>query len=194
MHMILVTGGSRSGKSQFAEQTAMQYPGRVLSGKGFLYLATAKITDEDMRARVQKHQARRTDVWTTHEGYEELDQVLYEQADRYDGILLDSVSTMVTNLLFDCIGDVCWDDFDFGSVNYRAAEEMMTGVFDRVIQAAEKTDAPLVVVTDEIGLGVIPETPLGRGFRDILGTINQSLAAAADSVYFVVSGIPVKIK
>ena len=173
--MILVTGGTRSGKSEFAEQLVMR------RGERYLYMATAKITDEEMARRVEKHQKRRSSRWTTHEGYHELWRVLEEEGKNYDGILLDSVSSMLTNLLFDFIGEVDWDTFDFADVDFKAA-------------AAEQRKLPLVVVTDEIGLGVIPDTYLGRAFRDMMGLANQKLAAAADEVYFVISGIPVKIK
>lgn len=186
--MILVTGGSRSGKSEFAEKLVMDY------GSRYLYMATAKVTDEEMAERVRRHQARRSESWVTHEGYRELEKVFPEIKGQYDGILLDSVSTMVTNLLFDFIGDVDWETFDFADVNYKQAEKEIMEVFEKLAEAACETEAPLVIVTDEIGMGVIPDTYLGRGFRDIIGLANQKLAAMAESVYFVVSGIPMKIK
>lgn len=186
--MILVTGGTRSGKSEFAEQLVMR------RGERYLYMATAKITDEEMARRVEKHQKRRSSRWTTHEGYHELWRVLEEEGKNYDGILLDSVSSMLTNLLFDLIGEVDWDTFDFADVDFKAAEQEIIPVFEKIAAAAEQRKLPLVVVTDEIGLGVIPDTYLGRAFRDMMGLANQKLAAAADEVYFVISGIPVKIK
>lgn len=186
--MILVTGGTRSGKSEFAEKLAMR------GGERYLYMATAKITDDEMARRVEKHQARRSHQWTTHEGYTELWRVLEQECGKYDGILLDSVSTMITNLLFDFIGEVDWETFDFADVDYKAAENEIIPVFEKIGQTAARLNLPLVIVTDEIGLGVIPDTYLGRAFRDMMGLANQKLAEAADEVYFVVSGIPVKIK
>ena len=215
--MILVTGGSRSGKSEYAENLAMHYPSaacqeklqnllspeyaKILQSKPesqnnahYDYLATAKITDDEMAERVRRHQARRSEVWQTYEGYMHLETLLHEIQGKYEGILLDSVSTMITNLLFDFIGDVDWDTFDFADVDYKRAEQVILKQFELLADAAEATDAPLVIVTDEIGLGVIPETPLGRAFRDMMGLVNQALAKRAETVYFVVSGIPVKIK
>lgn len=209
--MILVTGGSRSGKSEFAENLAMHYPDKIKADKEnsdnqetnkqefgisprYAYLATAKITDEEMAERVRRHQERRSDVWKTYEGYAQLEHVLYEIRGKYEGILLDSVSTMITNLLFDFIGDVDWETFDFAKVDYKRAETFILEHFKRLAESADAVQAPLVIVTDEIGLGVIPETPLGRAFRDIMGLVNQKLAQSASAVYFVVSGIPVKIK
>ena len=215
--MILVTGGSRSGKSEYAENLAMHYPAalcqeklqnlsspeyaKILQNRSesqnnahYAYLATAKITDDEMAERVRRHQARRSEVWQTYEGYMHLETLLHEIQGKYEGILLDSVSTMITNLLFDFIGDVDWDTFDFADVDYKRAEQVILKQFELLADAAEATDAPLVIVTDEIGLGVIPETPLGRAFRDMMGLVNQALAKRAETVYFVVSGIPVKIK
>lgn len=215
--MILVTGGSRSGKSEYAENLAMHYPAALCQEKlqnlsspeyagklqnksesqnnaHYAYLATAKITDDEMAERVRRHQARRSAAWQTYEGYMHLETLLHEIQGKYEGILLDSVSTMITNLLFDFIGDVDWDTFDFADVDYKRAEQVILKQFELLADAAEATGAPLVIVTDEIGLGVIPETPLGRAFRDMMGLVNQALAKRAETVYFVVSGIPVKIK
>lgn len=229
--MILVTGGSRSGKSEYAENLAMHYlvavcqeklqnilsseyaeilqnkseshnrpdaknksESQIINGVRYAYLATAKITDDEMAERVRRHQARRSEAWQTYEGYTHLEDVLQDIQGKYEGILLDSVSTMITNLLFDFIGDVDWNTFDFADVDYKRAEQVILKQFELLADAAEATGAPLVIVTDEIGLGVIPETPLGRAFRDMMGLVNQLLAKRAEAVYFVVSGIPVKIK
>lgn len=186
--MILVTGGTRSGKSEFAEKLTTE------SGSRFLYMATAKITDDEMADRVRRHRQRRSSAWTTHEGSSGLSEVLCQEGDTYDGILLDSVSTMVTNLIFDSIGDVDWETYDFSKTDYKAIEKEALAVFESISEAARKINAHMVIVTDEIGLGVIPDSYLGRAFRDILGIVNQQLAKQADSVYFVVSGIPLKIK
>ena len=186
--MILITGGCRSGKSEFAE--------KLISGSGsrFLYMATAQITDDAMAQRVLKHQQRRSSAWETHEGYADLCEVLKEGSGKYDGILLDSVTTMTTNLLFDFIGEKDWDQFDFSQVDFKAAYDWILEHFRRLVQAVVSAGVPFAAVTDEIGLGVVPQTYLGREFRDILGKINQFLAKSAQDVWLVISGIPVKIK
>lgn len=186
--MILVTGGCRSGKSAFAEELVMQ------DRKGpWLYIATAQVTDPEMEERVRKHSERRGDAWETYEGFKGLGEVLSgKEMAGFKGILLDSVTTMVTNLLFDFIGDVDWEDFNFEQVDYGKALDNIMKAFEALCRGA--AGLPLVMVTDEIGLGVVPETCLGRNFRDILGTVNQYLAAVSDSVYMVISGIPVQIK
>ncbi len=186
--MILVTGGCRSGKSAFAEALVT----RDKTGP-WLYIATALITDPEMEARVKKHQQRRGDGWKTWEGFRDLENVLAgREISGFKGILLDSVTTMTTNLLFDFIGDVDWDHFQFEQVDYSRAQDFIMDNFKALCQAGK--DLPLVMVTDEIGLGVVPETCLGRNFRDILGTVNQYLASVCTSVYMVISGIPVQIK
>lgn len=186
--MILITGGCRSGKSEFAEKLISD------SGSRFLYMATAKITDDGMAQRVLKHQQRRSSAWETHEGYQDLCDVFQGCPGKYDGILLDSVTTMTTNLLFDFIGEKDWDQFDFSQVDFKAAYDWILEHFQRLVQAAAAAGVPFAAVTDEIGLGVVPQTHLGREFRDILGKINQFLAKTAQDVWFVISGIPVKIK
>lgn len=191
--MILVTGGCRSGKSAFAETLVT----RDKTGP-WLYVATALITDPEMEARVKKHRQRRGDSWKTWEGFRNLGNVLAGrdisgwEISGFKGILLDSVTTMTTNLLFDFIADVDWEHFQFEQVDYNQAQDYIMDNFKALCQAGK--DLPLVMVTDEIGLGVVPETCLGRNFRDILGTVNQYLASECTSVYMVISGIPVRIK
>ena len=151
-----------------------------------------------MARRVDKHKERRGELWITHEGYTDLETLDYTG---FDGILLDSVTSMVTNLLFDFIGTKAAleaseqkDSEDFSKVDYSAAEVYIMDKFQSLGADVRKKNLPYVMVTDEIGLGVVPETPLGRGFRDILGRVNQYLASEAAEVYFVISGIPMRIK
>lgn len=184
--MILITGGSSSGKSEFAEQLVSEM------GERRLYLATGRVTDDEMAARVLKHQLRRGSLWQTVEGNPPEDSMAY---DEYDGILLDSVTTWVTNLLFASFEeDGQFVEPDWFKVDYRQIEEMIIGSVRTFAQMAKVHDLPLVLVTDETGLGLVPDTPLGRAFRDMLGHVNQLLAGIADDVYFVVSGIPMHIK
>ncbi len=184
--MILITGGSSSGKSEFAEQLVYKMGGQRL------YLATGKVTDEEMAARVLKHRRRRGSSWETIEGNPSMDPAVYKE---YDGILLDSVTTWVTNLLFASFEqDGRFVEPDWFKVDYQQIEEKIMNSVRIFAKMAQTHRFPIVVVTDETGLGVVPDTALGRGFRDILGHVNQLLAGMADDVYFVVSGIPMHIK
>ncbi|MBS5521245.1 MAG: bifunctional adenosylcobinamide kinase/adenosylcobinamide-phosphate guanylyltransferase [Clostridiales bacterium] len=186
--MILVTGGCRSGKSEFAEQLVTK------GHKGpWLYIATAKITDKEMEERVRRHRERRSSRWDTYEADENLESFLSSgEIQKYEGILLDSVTTLVTNLLFEQIGEVDWEHFRFEDVDYGLEQQQIMEQFAALCRLCEKL--PAVFVTDEIGLGVVPDTCLGRNFRDILGSVNQYIAGLCEEVYFVISGIPVKIK
>ena len=190
--MILVTGGCRSGKSEYGEKLV------EAMGCRCLYVATGRVFDEEMARRVDKHKERRGELWITHEGYTELETLDYAG---FDGILLDSVTSMVTNLLFDFIDTkAAFENSeqksaeDFSMVDYGAAEVYIMDKFRSLGAVVREKHLQYVMVTDEIGLGVVPETPLGRGFRDILGRVNQYLASEAADVYFVISGSPVRIK
>ena len=153
--MILVTGGARSGKSRHAE---------VLIGDSsqVLYIATSQILDDEMAARIEHHRQSRPEHWRTVERWQHLDELIHADINPNEAVLLECVTTMVTNLLFDYGGD--------------------------------KDPAKVVLVTNEVGMGIVPESRLARHFRDIAGRVNQQLAAAANEVWLVVSGIGVKIK
>ena len=185
--MILVTGGARSGKSRFAEQLA------EAAGSRRIYIATGKVFDEEMARRVAKHKMRRGDQWQTYEDHRGIDAFLMAQGASYDSGLLDCVTTLLTNLLFDRLGDIP-QDYDFSLPDYDSIQADALEYMGRILDGAEQAALPLILVTNEIGMGVVPETPLGRAFRDMAGAANQYLAERADTVYFVVSGIAMKIK
>ena len=217
---ILVTGGARSGKSTFGERLAARlaepFGGRVT------YLATSETNDVEMAARVVAHRAARPAAWTTLECPLAVPAAVREHAGartRADAgakagaaafggpagppvFLLDCVTFWVTNLLFagGAFGGSTPPDEGF---NYdkdllpvdeerAAAARVSAGVADLLAALAE-TGAGLVAVTNEVGLGVVPEYPLARLYRDQLGWANQRLAAAADRVYFLVAGLPLDV-
>ncbi len=183
--LILVTGGARSGKSTFAENRAKEFGGDVL------YVATAKQLDDEMKQRIAKHRAQRPSEWETFEGYKNLDTELHGIIEgKKSAVLLDCVTIMVTNLMLDEAME--WD----GLPRDRVAE-IELGIqhqIERLISLAKMGNVPFILVTNEVGLGVVPPYAIGRDFRDIAGRMNQILAATADEVYFCVSGIPMKIK
>ncbi|ASE84139.1 TPA: bifunctional adenosylcobinamide kinase/adenosylcobinamide-phosphate guanylyltransferase [Citrobacter koseri] len=180
--MILVTGGARSGKSRHAEALIADSP-------QVLYIATSQIFDEEMAARIQHHRDGRPPHWRTAECWRHLDALITPDNAPEEAILLECVTTMVTNLLFAMGGDTDPDNWD-----YAAMEQAIEDEIRALIDACQRCPAQVVLVTNEVGMGIVPENRLARHFRDIAGRVNQRLAAAADEVWLVVSGIGVKIK
>lgn len=181
--MILVTGGCRSGKSAFAEKLSKQ------KGDSALYIATAIPFDNEMKDRIDKHQQRRPKEWETWEGNQNIAHVIEEKSVHFNSILLDCVTIWITNLMFAFSESPDVDKMDFISLEEKIIEEVK-----KVVDSVKKQNVNMIFVTNEIGLGVIPENKFGRYFRDVAGKINQYLASESDEVYFVVSGIPMKIK
>jgi adenosylcobinamide kinase/adenosylcobinamide-phosphate guanylyltransferase len=187
MSKVLVLGGSRSGKSAYAEQ--------LLDGwLEVTYLATSQINDADSEwaTRVAAHRSRRPMGWTT------LETTAPSELVRGGAVLVDSITTWVAALM-DETG--VWDAAD--SAGAHAAERAGDGVaaLDRLAERCDAlvnnwvmTPAHVVAVSDEVGLGVVPETRAGRLFRDALGMVNQRLAATADEVWFVIAGLPQRLR
>lgn len=171
MSLTLVTGGARSGKSTFAQQFAAGRQSEVL------FVATAEARDDDMATRIAKHRAERPSHWRTLEAPLRVAQALAQTAVE-PVVLLDCVTLWVTNLLL-CEG---------GSWARSEAELESLLVWYR----AHAVD--LIVVTNEVGLGIVPADQLSRTYRDWLGLFNQRLAAEAGAVYFMVSGLAVDVK
>ncbi|WP_413738883.1 bifunctional adenosylcobinamide kinase/adenosylcobinamide-phosphate guanylyltransferase [Sodalis sp. RH21] len=181
--MMLITGGARSGKSRLAETLAQRDGGAVL------YIATSLVTDPEMAARVARHRSERPAHWITWEGHRDLDVVIRCHGDRVGAVLLECVTTLVTNLLFDVAGDTPAEQMDFAAI-----EQQIAAQIDRLVAACAAAPCQVILVTNELGMGIVPENLLARRFRDIAGRVNQRLAAAASDVWLVVSGIPVHIK
>lgn len=167
--IIMVTGGQRSGKSVFAEKMALEMSSRPV------YLATARVTDEEMRKRVETHRNRRRLRWKNLEAPLSIEGIAFS-AD--DVVLLDCLTLWATNWLFEKNEDL---DAALSELKHQIDTLVATG-------------ASFIIVTNEIGLGGVSPNALQRKFTDLQGLANQYVAAIADEVYMVVSGIPVKIK
>ena len=213
--LILVTGGARSGKSTYAERLAAQLAeprgGRVT------YIATSQAYDEEMEQRVRAHQSSRPATWTTVECPVEVPAAVRAAAAGTAAggagggasagappiVLLDCVTLWVTNLLFQG-GAFGGSEPPEDGYNYdkdllppaeeRAAAARVTAAVDGLVRAVAETGVTLVAVTNEVGLGVVPEYPLARLYRDQLGWANQRLARDADGLYLLVSGYPLDVK
>lgn len=206
MGLTLITGGARSGKSTFAEKLARQYAAELAQetkdetpkikdssnaggDQGVLYIATAIPFDEEMRERVRKHQAQRPASWRTVEQYTGLAQVLRDAPEPV--VLLDCLTMMLSNLVFEAGLDADHPTEAAVAEVEEAIKLELASMLDAIAGMREKE---VVIVSNELGMGVVPTYPLGRIFRDIAGRANQQIAAASDRVYLVVSGIPVPIK
>lgn len=176
--LIFITGGARSGKSLLAERVA----GRL--GRRVLYVATAEPGDAEMAERIRRHRARRPAGWRTLEVARGVAPALRPALPGVDVILLDCASLWVSNLLLDAVPAD-------GAIAPREAELATARVQEAVedlLRCYRDGAATFVVVSNEVGAGVVPATPLGRLYRDLLGAVNRALAAAADHVYCCVAG------
>ncbi|WP_319371080.1 bifunctional adenosylcobinamide kinase/adenosylcobinamide-phosphate guanylyltransferase [uncultured Ilyobacter sp.] len=183
--IIYVTGGARSGKSSFAENHVAE------SKLKRVYLATSIPFDDEMKLRVEKHKEQRGEKWLTIEAYKNLYEILQDKVNDEKIILLDCLTVMVTNLMI-MEKEWDWDTIkkeELHSIEKRIQDEIK-GIFDFV----EERDLELVIVSNELGMGLVPPYALGRHFRDIAGRTNQIVAERADEAYLVVSGLPMRLK
>ena len=183
MSLILITGGARAGKSTFAEKLATSLAG----DGGACYVATAEPLDDDMAARIAAHRAARPAGWLTIEAPRGVTDQLAAHggpAVTCGAVLIDCLTLLVSNILL----------AHPESAGVAEAWPEVEAEVDGIIRFARTAATSTLVVTNEVGLGVVPPTKLGRTYRDLLGKANQRLAAAADSVYLLVAGIPVTIK
>jgi len=164
----LVLGGARSGKSALAERLVRA------SALTPIYLATATAGDDEMLARISHHRMRRGDGWTTFEEPLELVRALDSASGRDRAVLVDCLTLWLSNIMH----------------AGRDAESETRRLADWLAQA----QSPVVLVSNEVGLGLVPETALGRSFRDAQGRLNQAVAAAVPNVVFVAAGLPIRLK
>lgn len=166
---IMVLGGARSGKTAFAERIATRKSTKPA------YLATAEALDDEMMERVSAHQKSREGRFATIEEPLELPQALFAAAQAHDVILVDCLTLWITNLL---------------SMERDVAEEI-----DMLVEVLENIeDTQIILVSNEVGLGIVPDNALARTFRDLAGAAHQELAGICEHVYFVVAGLPVVVK
>lgn len=165
---MLVLGGARSGKSAYAERLVAE------SGLEAVYVATAAAGDEEMAARIEAHRARRDPSWRTVEAPDRLENVLRQEADEGRAVLVDCLTLWLSNLML--------------------ADADVEARTERLVETARGAKGLRVLVSNEVGLGLVPETPLGRRFRDAQGRLNQAVAGVADRVVFMAAGLPLMLK
>jgi len=176
--IVLITGGARSGKSSFAEKLA----GNI--GRKVTFIATAQALDEEMTDRIAKHQSNRPKHWETHEEPYQVGQVIQKVGEKTEVVLIDCLTLLVSNLMQDYREDA--------SNNILAKNIIMQ--IKKIVRESLQCSATVIIVSNEVGLGLVPANPMGRFFRDILGQANQIIGADADRVYFMTAGIPLLIK
>ena len=177
--IVLVTGGARSGKSTFAESL-------YKNKEDVVYIATAKVYDDEMEKRVQLHQKSRPEIWRTYEGNYNLTKSI-ESEENY---LLDCITVLTSNIMFDITKDMERISYDM----QKEIEERVLKEIESLIEEINRKDYNLIMVTNEVGSSIVPEHHISRVFRDIQGRVNQRLGFLSDKVYLVCCGIPVEIK
>lgn len=180
--IILCSGGARSGKSEFAEQLALSLKGRKA------YVATGQAFDDEMKDRIKKHQLRRGKEWITfeiplhlHENWEQIKNVS-------DVILIDCLTMFTSNHVF-AHGDINTQE-DANRIESIILRELRL-LLQEINNSNDKT---VIFVTNEIGLGIVPENKLARYFRDITGRVNREVASAANKMYLTISGVTIELK
>ena len=191
--IVLVTGGARSGKSAFAED-------QLADREEVCYIATGLPRGEDpeWQERIRLHQERRPASWTTQEQYAGLADWLREQS--HPVYLLDCATLLTSNRLFDLIAQHFPDKLELTEEHFLSRQEesfllqLLEEEWKEVLSTIRQTDAECWIVTDEVGLGIVPETRLGRFFRDVQGKINQLIAKEASEAYLVICGLAQQLK
>ncbi len=176
--LTLILGGARSGKSSYAQSLAEE------TGKSVTFVATAQALDEEMSARIQKHRAERPAHWETLEA--PLDIASHAQQIKSDVVILDCITLLANNLLMRFVKDDLVDEAPFMQAVQKEVNEL--------IRSIREQNQGWLIISNEVGLGLVPAYQMGRVYRDVLGWANQCLAREADQVIFMVAGIPTIIK
>jgi adenosylcobinamide kinase/adenosylcobinamide-phosphate guanylyltransferase len=179
---MLLLGGARSGKSHFAQEYAKR------NGERVLFVATATAGDEDMRLRIEKHKKDRPSSWRTLEAATGIGVQIEANAGNAQLIVIDCI-TMLVNNIFNR-----YDLPQFDTIEDAVLEKDVFAEIQQLQKCLKKADASFLIVSNEVGLGLVPDNRMGRLYRDILGRANQMLAQTADEVYLLVAGIPLRVK
>jgi adenosylcobinamide kinase / adenosylcobinamide-phosphate guanylyltransferase len=169
--IYFITGGARSGKSAFAESVARGLAGRRA------YIATAQALDAEMASRIERHRSSRGDAWDTFEEPLAVAELLNRLSGGYDIVLLDCLTLWLSN-----------------TIAHSDGEKAVSDRSDELISAVRNFEGACIVVSNEVGLGIVPDNPLARMFRDLAGLLNQRVASVADEAYFTAAGIPIRMK
>jgi adenosylcobinamide kinase/adenosylcobinamide-phosphate guanylyltransferase len=178
LKITLITGGARSGKSRLAQELARK------SGSPVLFVATAEAGDEEMKQRIEKHRRVRPSNWATLEVTTHVGSQITRHIGKARIVIIDCITLLVNNI---------FQQFD-KHTNASKLEKAVVAEIKELIDSIDRSDARFIIVTNEVGLGIIPADRISRLYRDLLGKANQMLAEHADEVYLMVASIPVAIK
>ncbi len=173
--IILLLGGARSGKSYYAQQLAVELGGKVL------FVATGEALDEEMRARIARHKKDRPKTWRTLEITTDVGKKIDKQIGDAEVVIIDCITLLISNLLR-------------GKPDNSTAEKRVKAEMNALLETMDKLDASFIIVTNEVGMGLVPDNKLGRIYRDLLGKANQLLATHATEVYLMLACLPVQVK
>jgi adenosylcobinamide kinase / adenosylcobinamide-phosphate guanylyltransferase len=179
--ITLLLGGARSGKSYYAQQAATQYD-------GVLFVATAEAGDDDMRRRIRKHQDDRPANWRTLEATTHIGSRIEDTIRQESLVIIDCITLLVTNLICQI------DEKDYDTCDEALLEKTVYAEIKELQECLKNVDASFILVSNEVGLGIVPDNRISRIYRDLLGRANQMLAQTADEVFFMVAGIPLRVK
>ena len=182
MKNILIIGGARSGKSRFAQELALK------SGKAVLFVATAEAGDEEMRQRIEEHQRSRPAAWSTLEATTHIGSQITNQIGGAKVVVVDCITLLISNI-FSQYSHQTDEQIDAPLI-----EKKVTTEISELVECINQIDASFIMVTNEVGTGLVPVSRAARLYRDLLGKANQILAEHADEVYLMVAGLPVPIK
>jgi len=178
---ILLIGGAGSGKSHFAQELALKL------GEPVLFVATAVAGDEEMRKRIDQHRQKRPPAWSTLEVTTDVGKNIFKKIGDAKVVIVDCITLLANNILNQ------YSDQD-KPIKVPLVEKRLTAEIEELIECTKKLDASFIIVTNEVGLGVVPPSRLGRLYRDLLAKANQKLTEAADEVYLMVAGLALPIK
>jgi len=178
----LIIGGARSGKSHFAQQLALKSAG------GVLFVATAEAGDEEMRQRIEAHRKARPSTWATLEATAHIGHQITRSIGRAQTVIIDCITLLISNIILQHERRINRE------IDTAAIEKVITAEIDELVKCIKRFDAHFIIVTNDVGLGLVPADKASRLYRDWLGKANQMLAEHTDEVYLMVAGIPVTIK
>jgi adenosylcobinamide kinase/adenosylcobinamide-phosphate guanylyltransferase len=176
MSMTFILGGARSGKSRFAQEFAAKLRKRVL------FVATCEPLDEEMNARIKAHQRSRPRNWKTLEAPTDVAKTMKGKIGDAEVVIIDCMTLLVSNLM------------EIEEPDAKTLEKKVTDELENLVAFVRTSKAHFIIVSNEVGQGLVPPYPAGRVYRDALGMVNQMLARHADEVYFMVAGIPILLK